>query len=105
MNGRLFGISLAAIAVAGMATASAEQWTGWRGTARTAVSTAPMPGTLAAKATDVWAVPVGIGHASPIVDGQRVYVFARKGEQEVAQALISAPARPCGPPPTTSRTR
>ena len=87
MNGRLFGISLAAIAVAAMATASAEQWTGWRGTARTAVSTAPMPGTLAAKATDVWAVPVGIGHASPIVDGQRVYVFARKGEQEVAQAL------------------
>jgi outer membrane protein assembly factor BamB len=87
VNGRLFGISLAAIAVAGMATASAEQWTGWRGTARTAVSTAPMPGTLAAKATDVWAVPVGIGHASPIVDGQRVYVFARKGEQEVTQAL------------------
>ena len=46
-----------------------------------------MPATLAAKAADVWAVPVGIGHASPIVDGQRVYVFARKGEQEVAQAL------------------
>ena len=46
-----------------------------------------MPATLAAKAADVWAVPVGIGHASPLVDGQRVYVFARKGEQEVAQAL------------------
>ena len=52
-----------------------------------AISTAPMPATLAAKAADVWAVPVGIGHASPLVDGQRVYVFARKGEQEVAQAL------------------
>ena len=51
------------------------------------VSAAPMPATLAAKAADVWAVPVGIGHASPLVDGQRVYVFARKGEQEVAQAL------------------
>ena len=87
MNGRLFGISLAASALAAVATPSAEQWTGWRGAARTAVSTAPMPATLAAKAADVWAVPVGIGHASPIVDGQRVYVFARKGEQEVAQAL------------------
>ena len=51
------------------------------------VSAAPMPATFAAKAADVWAVPVGIGHASPIVDGQRVYVFARKGEQEVAQAI------------------
>ena len=86
-NGRLFALSLAALALAAVAAPSAEQWTGWRGPARTAVSTAPMPATLAAKAADVWAVPVGIGHASPIVDGQRVYVFARKGEQEVAQAL------------------
>ena len=66
---------------------AAEQWTGWRGGSRAAISAAPMPATLAAKAADVWAVPVGIGHASPLVDGQRVYVFARKGEQEVAQAL------------------
>src|SRR5690349_20293828 len=35
----------------------------------------------------MWSAPVGIGHASPIVDGQRAYVFARKGEQEVAQAI------------------
>jgi outer membrane protein assembly factor BamB len=87
VNGRLFGISFAAIAAAAAATPSAEQWTGWRGAARNAISPAPMPATLAAKPADVWAVPVGIGHASPIVDGQRVYVFARKGEQEVAQAL------------------
>jgi outer membrane protein assembly factor BamB len=87
VNGRLFGISLAAAALAAMATPSAEQWTGWRGAARSAISAAPMPATLAAKPADVWAVPVGIGHASPIVDGQRVYVFTRKGEQEVAQAL------------------
>jgi outer membrane protein assembly factor BamB len=87
VNQRLFATSLAAIALAAVAAPSAEQWTGWRGTARTAVSTAPMPATLAAKPADVWAVPVGIGHASPIVDGQRAYVFARKGEQEVAQAI------------------
>lgn len=86
MNQRV-PIVLAAIVLAAVASPSAEQWTGWRGPARTAVSTAPMPATLAAKAADVWAVPVGIGHASPLVDGQRVYVFARKGEQEVAQAL------------------
>ena len=87
VNRRLFGFSVLAIAWVAVAMPAAEQWTGWRGAARTAVSTAAVPATLAAKATDVWAVPVGIGHASPIVDGQRVYVFARKGEQEVAQAL------------------
>jgi outer membrane protein assembly factor BamB len=78
------GISVAL--VAGVRV-SAEQWTGWRGAARTGVSTAAVPATLAAKATEAWSVPVGIGHASPLVDGQRVYVFARRGEQEVAQAL------------------
>jgi outer membrane protein assembly factor BamB len=93
-NGRQFGISLAALALAAVAAPAAEQWTGWRGPAGTAVSTAPMPATLAAKATEVWAVPVGIGHASPLVDGQRVYVFARKGEQEVAQALDLATGKP-----------
>jgi len=76
----------AAVAIAGV-TASAERWTGWRGAARQGVSTVAAPATLAAKASDVWAVPIGAGHASPLVDGQRVYVFARQGEEEVAQAL------------------
>jgi outer membrane protein assembly factor BamB len=80
-------ISLFAIfAIAGV-TLSAEQWTGWRGAGKQGVSTAPVPPALAPKATDVWAVSIGAGHASPLVDGQRVYVFARKGEQEVAQAI------------------
>ena len=87
MIDRTFGTALAALALIATVSLSAEQWTGWRGASRAAVSAAPMPATLAAKAADVWAMPVGIGHASPLVDGQRVYVFARKGEQEVAQAL------------------
>ena len=87
MLDRTFGLALAALALIATLPLSAEQWTGWRGGSRAAVSPAPMPATLAAKAADVWTVPVGIGHASPLVDGQRVYVFARKGEQEVAQAL------------------
>ena len=87
MIDRTFGTALAALAVVATVPLAAEQWTGWRGGSRAAISAAPMPATLAAKAADVWAVPVGIGHASPLVDGQRVYVFARKGEQEVAQAL------------------
>jgi outer membrane protein assembly factor BamB len=80
-------VIVAVVVMLAGASLSAEQWTGWRGAGRQGVSTAAVPATLAAKASDVWAVPIGIGHASPIVDGQRVYVFARKGEQEVAQAL------------------
>ena len=38
MNGRLFGIFLAASALAAVATPSAEQWTGWRGAAAAAPS-------------------------------------------------------------------
>jgi outer membrane protein assembly factor BamB len=90
---RIVACSLAVAAAAG-ATLSAEQWTGWRGAARTGVSTAAVPASLAAKAAEVWAVPVGIGHASPIVEGQRVYVFARKAGQEVAQAIDLATGKP-----------
>jgi outer membrane protein assembly factor BamB len=87
VNRRSMAVTGLALALAAGVRVSAEQWTGWRGPARTGVSTAAVPPALAAKAVETWAVPVGIGHASPIVDGQRVYVFARKGEQEVAQAL------------------
>lgn len=98
MPQRVF-VSLAAVVVlfvvvVAAATLSAEQWTGWRGATRNAVSAASMPLTLAAKPSDVWAVPVGAGHASPLVDGQRVYMFARKGEQEVAQAIDLASGKP-----------
>jgi outer membrane protein assembly factor BamB len=34
-----------------------------------------------------WKVAVGIGHSSPVVVGDRVFVFARQGDDEVAQAL------------------
>jgi hypothetical protein len=81
-----WGAAAVAAVVVG-AHLSAEQWTGWRGAGRGGVSAVTMPATLASKATDVWAVPVGAGHASPVVDGDRVYVFARRGEQEVAQAI------------------
>ena len=94
MKHRVLGSLLAAIAAVAGVTISAEQWTGWRGAGKQGVSTAAVPATLAPKATDVWAVSIGAGHASPLVDGQRVYVFARQGEQEVAQAIDLATGKP-----------
>ncbi len=37
--------------------------------------------------TQVWKVPAGIGHSSPIVAGDRAYLFSRVGEQEVLTAF------------------
>jgi outer membrane protein assembly factor BamB len=40
-----------------------------------------------------WKVPVGLGHASPILAGGRAYVFTREGEEEVVRALDAATGR------------
>jgi outer membrane protein assembly factor BamB len=40
-----------------------------------------------------WSVKVGEGHASPVIAGGRVYVFAREGEQEILRCLNLADGR------------
>jgi outer membrane protein assembly factor BamB len=89
-------ICLAALALgAGTGTAAyAQDWPQWRGPTRDgnlAASAAPTrwPATL----TRGWRVPVGEGHASPLVVGKAVYVFAREGEDEVARRLDLATGR------------
>jgi len=34
-----------------------------------------------------WKVKVGVGHASPVVAGDRAFLFSREGEEEVAQSF------------------
>jgi outer membrane protein assembly factor BamB len=41
----------------------------------------------------VWEVEVGIGHSSPVVAGDRVYLHSRQGEEEVVRALDLATGR------------
>ncbi len=40
-----------------------------------------------AELEEVWRVPVGLGHASPLVDGDSVLLFARRGEDEALHRL------------------
>ncbi len=66
----------------------AADWPQWRGPGRDGV----VPGLAARTAWPEalkpgWKVTVGVGHASPVVVGDRVFVFARLAEEEVAQAL------------------
>ncbi len=85
LKGRLCILGL--IMLAAGAVAQAQEWTRWRGAngdGSVAGFAAPKswPEQLKAK----WKVTVGIGHASPVVSGKRVYVHARQGENEVAAA-------------------
>jgi outer membrane protein assembly factor BamB len=67
--------------------ATAQEWPQWRGPGRDGL----VPGTISLTWPRAlkpgWKAPVGIGYASPVVMGQRVFTFARSGENEVASAL------------------
>lgn len=67
--------------------ASAEDWPQWRGPQRDgraagALAATAWPRMLARE----WRVAAGAGHASPVVAGDRVFLFAREGEDEVVAA-------------------
>jgi outer membrane protein assembly factor BamB len=89
---RYGGLAMAfAAAVAVFATLSsvvvAQDWPQWRGPSRTgAVQGFKPPAQWPDRPKQIWKVQVGVGHASPIVVGSRVYLFSRAGEQEVISA-------------------
>jgi outer membrane protein assembly factor BamB len=70
-------------------TAGAQDWPQWRGLnrdGRAAAVTAIWPKEL----QEEWKVTVGVGHATPVVVRDRIYVFARQGEEEVLLSLDAA---------------
>ena len=67
-------------------TARAQDWTQWRGPNRD--GNAPAVASVWPKdLKEEWKVTVGIGHASPVASGGRIYVFARQGEEETLLSL------------------
>jgi len=88
-------VQLIALAVAcGSALASAQDWPQWRGPARTgAVADFTPPETWPDRPKQIWKVPAGSGHSSPIVVAGRVYLFSRTGEQESLSARDVATGR------------
>jgi outer membrane protein assembly factor BamB len=62
---------------------AAQDWPQWRGPSRTGAAAGfKAPAVWPERPKQIWKVPAGIGHASPIVVGGRVYLFSRIGEQE-----------------------
>lgn len=67
-------------------TASAQDWPQWRGLHRDGNAPA-IAAAWPKELREEWKVTVGIGHSSPIVVGDKIYVFARQGEDEVVLCL------------------
>src|SRR6186713_1550691 len=83
------------LAAAGEAVSQAQQkpaatstdWPQWRGPRRDGSVDAALPAQWPEALKKRWEIPVGEGHASPVVSGNRVVVIARDGAQEIVRAL------------------
>jgi outer membrane protein assembly factor BamB len=65
-----------------------SDWTQWRGPNRDGVAPAPAdPQAWPTQLNQKWKVEVGLGYATPLVVGNRIYQFARKGEREVMMGI------------------
>ncbi|HET9385618.1 MAG TPA: PQQ-binding-like beta-propeller repeat protein, partial [Gemmatimonadales bacterium] len=81
----VFAAVLTALADAGAQTSA--DWPQWRGPRRDGSIGAELPAQWPEALTKRWEIPVGAGHASPVVSGNRVVVFARQGDEEIVRAL------------------
>jgi outer membrane protein assembly factor BamB len=86
--------ALAVVSASGMVLQARQKpdptgtdWPQWRGPTRDGVVGAALPGRWPETLTKRWETPVGTGHASPAVAGDRVVVIAREGDQEVVRAI------------------
>src|SRR5207249_106511 len=69
-------------------------WPQWRGPNRDgAVSSFSEPKPWPEQLTRKWKIDVGLGYASPVLIGNRVYVYSRQGENEILQALEAETAK------------
>ena len=68
--------------------AAGQDWPQWRGTNRDGAATAfTEPTVWPERLTERWTVEVGLGYATPLLIGDRLYVYARQAEDEVMLAL------------------
>ncbi len=89
---RIFTVTVvAALLVGGVSSAAAQDWPQWRGPARDGVAAAfDVPASWPDMLQRHWSVEIGLGYASPVLIGDRLYLFTRQGNDEVMTALDAA---------------
>ena len=71
-----------------VASASAQDWNGWRGPTRDAAVPAPStPRVWSAALQRAWQVDIGEGYSSPVTSEGRVFVHGRRDPNEVITAI------------------
>ncbi len=70
---------------------AAQDLTQWRGPNRDGVVASFVgPQAWPEQLTQRWKVEVGLGYATPLIVGDRIYLFSRQSEEEVMSALDAA---------------
>jgi outer membrane protein assembly factor BamB len=95
MHAFLVGAALTAGLQIASAQTGAPDWPQWRGPNRDGVvASFAEPNAWPEQLTRKWKVDVGLGYASPILIGDRLYVYSRQGDNEILQALDAESAKP-----------
>ena len=79
-----------ALSSAVVAQGPSADWTQWRGPNRDGVAPFAEPQLWPENLTQRWKIEVGPGYATPLVIGDRLYVFARQGDNEVMRTIDAA---------------
>jgi len=88
---RLVGVMLSGMILVLATCAFAQDWPQWRGANRDGKATGfTAPQKWPTALTQKWKVTVGSGDATPALVGDKLYVFARQGDDEVTRCLNAA---------------
>jgi len=88
---RKIGMIVGCAVLMGAALVFAQDWPQWRGPDRDGKTSGfNAPATWPKELTEKWKVEVGLGDATPALVGDKLYVFARQGDDEVALCLNAA---------------
>jgi len=88
---RSIGVIVGCVVLICAACVFAQDWPQWRGANRDGkVSGFTAPATWPKELTEKWKITVGLGDATPALVGDKLYVFARQGDDEIALCLSAA---------------
>jgi outer membrane protein assembly factor BamB len=91
MKDRLRIVTVALATILSSAGIAARDWPQWRGPNRDgAVASFSEPASWPDMLAERWRIEIGLGYATPLLVGQRLYVFSRQQEEEVMTALDAA---------------